>query len=278
MVVVMDGYGGDQVRAAERPHLEAGEPLMQRAADGLARIVGELLDDPAVRPQDGPGSVLLLVGSGDNGGDALFAGARLAADGRHVAVLRVGSRVHEAGLAAALDAGARLAPPARPDRRWRVAPEPAAWAPDGPSDAGAGTAGAADILRAAATPDAERLAAVAAEAAAEADLVLDGILGIGTGSGTPLRSPARQVVDAIRELARDQRAPFVVAVDVPSGIDVDTGAVADDHVLHADVTVTFGGVKAGLLTGPGATLAGRIELVDVGIGADLATMEPLIRT
>ncbi|WP_274542779.1 NAD(P)H-hydrate epimerase, partial [Curtobacterium sp. HSID17257] len=102
-VVPMDGYGGDQVRAAERPHLEAGEPLMQRAADGLARIVGELLDDPAVRPQDGPGSVLLLVGSGDNGGDALFAGARLASDGRHVAVLRVGSRVHEAGLAAALD-------------------------------------------------------------------------------------------------------------------------------------------------------------------------------
>ncbi|KTR46267.1 hypothetical protein NS359_15810 [Curtobacterium oceanosedimentum] len=258
-VVPMDGYGGDQVRAAERPHLEAGEPLMQRAADGLARIVSELLDDPAVRPQDGPGSVLLLVGSGDNGGDALFAGARLASAGRHVAVLRVGSRVHGAGLAAALDAGARLL--------------------GGPSDAaGTGTAGAADILRAAATPDADRLAAVAAEAAAEADLVLDGILGIGAGGGTSLRSPARQVVDAIRELARDQRAPFVVAVDVPSGIDVDTGAVADDHVLHADVTVTFGGVKAGLLTGPGATLAGRIELVDVGIGADLAATEPLVRT
>jgi NAD(P)H-hydrate epimerase len=37
-------------------------------------------------------------------------------------------------------------------------------------------------------------------------------------------------------------------------------------------------VKAGLLRGPGATLAGRIELVDVGIGADLATVEPLVRT
>ncbi|WIB13895.1 NAD(P)H-hydrate epimerase [Curtobacterium sp. MCPF17_052] len=82
----------------------------------------------------------------------------------------------------------------------------------------------------------------------------------------------------LRELAREQRAPFVVAVDVPSGIDVDTGGIADDHVLHADVTVTFGGVKAGLLRGPAATLAGRIELVDVGIGADLAAVEPLIRT
>ncbi|WIB37106.1 NAD(P)H-hydrate epimerase [Curtobacterium sp. MCJR17_043] len=69
-----------------------------------------------------------------------------------------------------------------------------------------------------------------------------------------------------------------MAVDVPSGIDVDTGGIADDHVLHADVTVTFGGVKAGLLRGPAATLAGRIELVDVGIGAGLATVEPLVST
>ncbi|WP_042726579.1 NAD(P)H-hydrate epimerase [Curtobacterium sp. B8] len=274
----MDGYGADQIRAAERPHLDAGEPLMQRAADGLARVVADLLDDPAVRPGDGPGSVLLLVGSGDNGGDALFAGARLASAGRRVAVLRVGSRVHEAGLAAALDAGARLAPPARPDRRWRVAPEPAAWAPAGPDDSGpTGTdAGAADILRAAVPDEGGRLAAVAAEAALDTDLVLDGILGIGASG--PLRSPAREVVDALRELARDQRAPFVVAVDVPSGIDVDTGGVADEHVLHADVTVTFGGVKAGLLVGPAATLAGRIELVDVGIAADLAGVEPLVRT
>lgn len=242
----MDGYGGDQIRAAERPHLDAGEPLMQRAADGLARIVGDLLDDPAVRPGDGPGSVLLLVGSGDNGGDALFAGARLAAAGRHVAILRVGSRVHEAGLAAALDGGARLL--------------------DGPPGGGVPA------------PDGDRLAAVATDAALEADLVLDAILGIGVRGPAALRSPAREVVDAVRELARDQRAPFVVAVDVPSGIDVDTGGIADDHVLHADVTVTFGGVKAGLLMGPAATLAGRIELVDVGIGADLATVEPLVRT
>jgi NAD(P)H-hydrate epimerase len=256
----MDGYGGDQIRAAERPHLEAGEPLMQRAADGLAAVVGELLDDPAVRPGDGPGTVLVLAGSGDNGGDALFAGARLAAAGRHVTVLRVGSRVHEAGLAAALAAGARLLD------------DPT---DDGPASPAAG-AGAADVLQAATAPTGDRVARIAREAALDADLVLDGVLGI--GGGGPLRPPARQVVAVLRELARDQQAPFVVAVDVPSGIDVDTGGIADDHVLHADVTVTFGGVKAGLLRGPAATLAGRIELVDLGIGADLATMEPLVRT
>ncbi len=182
-----------------------------------------------------------------------------AGDGREA---RVGaarrSRVHEAGLAAALEAGARLL--------------------DGPAAPATGgtDAGAADILRAAVPDEGDRLAAVAAEAASDADLVLDAILGIGASG--PLRSPAREVVDALRELARDQRAPFVVAVDVPSGIDVDTGGVADDRVLHADVTVTFGGVKAGLLVGPAATLAGRIELVDVGIGADLAAVEPLVRT
>jgi NAD(P)H-hydrate epimerase len=254
----MDGYSGDQIRAAERPHLDAGEPLMQRAADGLAAIVGDLLDDPAVRPGDGPGSVLVLAGSGDNGGDALFAGARLAAAGRLVTVLRVGSRVHEAGLAAARGAGARLLD-------------------DPVADGAAGSAaGAADILHAATVSTGDRLARVAREAALDADLVLDGILGIGAAG--PLRSPAREVVAGLRELAREQRAPFVVAVDVPSGIDVDTGGVADDHVLHADVTVTFGGVKAGLLRGPAATLAGRIELVDVGIGADLAAVEPLVRT
>lgn len=240
----MDGYGGDQIRAAERPHLEAGEPLMQRAAAGLAAVVGRLLDDPAVRPGDGPGSVLLLVGSGDNGGDALFAGARLASAGRHVSVLRVGSRVHGAGLEAALAAGAGLLT------------VPTGAPTDAPTD----------------------VAAVAAAAALGADLVLDAVLGIGVRGPSALRSPAREVVGAIRELAREQRAPFVVAVDLPSGVDPDTGAVADDHVLQADVTVTFGGVKAGLLRGPGATLAGRIELVDVGIGADLAGVEPLVRT
>lgn len=230
----MDGYGADQVRAAEAPHLAAGEPLMRRAAAGLADVVDGLLADPAVVPGDGPRTVLLLVGSGDNGGDALFAGADLAGRGHRVEVVLVGSRVHEAGLAAARDAGAVVLDGTGPD-----------------------------LVR---------------EAALRADLLLDAVLGIGRTTSTALRSPAREAVGVVRELAREQRAPAVVAVDVPSGIDPDTGAVADDHVLEADVTVTFGGVKAGLLRGPGRALAGRVVLVDVGIGPDLAAVEPLVRT
>ena len=73
-----------QVRAAEAPLLAAGEPLMRRAAAALAAIVREELAD-AVNPR-----ILVLVGSGDNGGDAMFAAALLARGGRGGAAARVG--------------------------------------------------------------------------------------------------------------------------------------------------------------------------------------------
>jgi len=60
---------------------------------------------------------------------------------------------------------------------------------------------------------------------------------------------------------------LVVAVDVPSGVDADTG-VADDEAVWADVTVTFGLMKAGLLLAPGSMHAGLLEVVDIGLIAD----------
>ena len=94
----MLGYSSDQIRAAEAPLLAAGVPLMARAAHGLAAVIAAM----------SPTRVLLLVGTGDNGGDALFAGAELASSGIEVAIVRTGSRVHEAGFAAAIDAGALI--------------------------------------------------------------------------------------------------------------------------------------------------------------------------
>jgi len=67
--------------------------------------------------------------------------------------------------------------------------------------------------------------------------------------------------------------PRVIAVDIPSGLHPDTGA-ADDAVLAASVTVTFGAVKAGLVTGRGPELAGDIVLVDIGLGPALESVEP----
>ena len=220
---MIDGYSAEQLRTAEAPYLNAGVPLMERAASGLAGVLRQLLPDTGARG-------LLLVGSGNNGGDALLAGAELAAGGVDVAMICTSERAHEPGLQRALAAGAHIEP----------------------SDA-------------------------AAALAENAHAVVDGILGTGTSANAALRGTARELVVALLPVVRAPRHPFIVAVDIPSGIDPDTGAVPDPHVLPADVTVTFGAHKAGLLLPPASELAGRIELVDVGIGDELDQLEPIIR-
>ena len=82
-----------------------GSTLMQRAAAGLAAVVGRELR--LVAGGHYGASVLVLAGSGNNGGDALHAAARLARRGVGVRLRRTGSGVHAGGWQAALDAGAR---------------------------------------------------------------------------------------------------------------------------------------------------------------------------
>ena len=88
---------------------------------------------------------------------------------------------------------------------------------------------------------------------AGADLVIDAAFGTGyhPDPDRPWRAPS-------------VGATPVLAVDVPSGIDALTGA-ADDGVLRADRTVTFQAFKPGLLFGRGASLAGRVDVVDIGL-------------
>lgn len=94
-------YTAAQVRAAEKPLLDAGEPLMRRAAAALARVARSELSAAG-------GRVLVLAGSGDNGGDALFAGAHLAEfPDVQVDVFLTSDRAHVEGLGAAIAAGAR---------------------------------------------------------------------------------------------------------------------------------------------------------------------------
>jgi len=220
----LTGWTADQVRAAEAPLLAAGEPLMRRAAAALAQHVRDLLGD---RPRAGraPG-ILVLAGSGDNGGDALFAAAELADGGATVTVLATGNRIHEEAAAAARAAGATLI-------------------------------ALGDDLDA---------------AVAGSSVIIDGILGIG-GDSPALRGRARQAVARILELLRldaphedaPAHRPAIVAVDLPSGVHGDDGSVPDPTVLPADVTVTFGAVKAGLLLTPAADYAGEVRLVDLGL-------------
>jgi ADP-dependent NAD(P)H-hydrate dehydratase / NAD(P)H-hydrate epimerase len=194
-----------QVRAAEASlmaTLPAGS-LMQRAATGLAARCARLLGGPY------GARMALLVGGGDNGGDALFAGARLARRGARVeAVLARPDRAHVGGLTALRAAGG--------------------WVTDSP-----------------------------VQAVARADLVIDGLLGIGGSGG--LRDDAAELAKLAGE-----RAGLVVAVDLPSGVDPDSGELPGEHVV-ADVTVTFGTRKVALVVDPGAAAAGRVEDVDIGL-------------
>ena len=214
-----DAYQVAAVRAAEHTLMKIVPEgtLMARAAAGLASICAALL-----RREPGyvyGARVVVLAGSGDNGGDALYAGARLARRGAAVTAIAAGSRVHPGGTAALREAGGRI------------------------------------------FDDSEATAGLIAPLITGADLIVDGLLGIGGHGG--LRDPFAALA-ARAEQAR-QAGATVVAVDLPSGIDADTGAV-DGPAVRADVTVTFGALKPGLLIDPGAGHAGAVELVDIGLG------------
>jgi NAD(P)H-hydrate epimerase len=98
------------------------------------------------------------------------------------------------------------------------------------------------------------------EVAAESDLIIDALLG--TGFRGPLRNPLREVV-AILNDARTGGAE-VIAVDVPSGLDADTGSVPGGCV-EADLTITLGFAKVGCFVDPGRVAVGELEVVDIGI-------------
>jgi ADP-dependent NAD(P)H-hydrate dehydratase / NAD(P)H-hydrate epimerase len=96
-----------------------------------------------------------------------------------------------------------------------------------------------------------------AAALASADLVVDALLGTGT-RGVPLPIVARAI-----ELINASGRP-VVALDVPSGLPAD-GGIPLGPVVRAALTTTFAGLKVGLVTEPGAALAGRVRVVDIGV-------------
>ena len=204
-------YGVSTVRAAEAAQIQAlnDGTLMQRAAAGLAAICASLLG-PVYGAVYGA-RVTVLAGSGDNGGDALYAGAMLARRGAVVTAVAATGKVHEAGLAALKQAGGRMS----------------TGMPQG-----------------------------------NADLIIDGLLGIGGHGG--LRDPFAALAAEAERQRQASLKTTVVAVDLPSGIDADTGAV-DGAAVTADVTVTFGAIKPGLLIDPGASHAGTVHLIDIGL-------------
>jgi NAD(P)H-hydrate epimerase len=224
-------YTAAQVREAEAPYLAAGVPLMERAAVGLAAETAALVTEQRKRVPGAEMRVLVLAGAGNNGGDALYAAAFLADRGARVSVVPTSSRIHRAGLEAALTAGAALRPLDEPPAALAALARAADVIVDGM--VGTGTTGE-PALRGSARAVVAAILPVLADADA--------------GGGS---------------------LPLVVAVDLPSGIGADDGTVPDPVVLPADLTVTFGGIKAGLVLRPAAEVVGRVVVVDIGIGDEL---------
>jgi len=202
---VLSAHLVDDIRAAEKAlaaNLPKGE-LMRRAARGVADHMA------FVAPGD---LVLMLIGPGNNGGDALFAAVHLLDRGVRVDLCLL-DEVHTEGLAAAQAAGAQIV----------------------------------------AAPTGQRIC-------------LDAVFGIGARPG--LSGKPAEWAHWIAE-----HRPHTVAVDVPSGVDVD-GATLPSAYVKADSTVTFGSFKNALLVAPASVAAGSngtaiAELVDIGLGPHL---------
>ncbi|GAA2004335.1 NAD(P)H-hydrate dehydratase [Nakamurella flavida] len=189
---MIHAYTAESIRSIEQVSLDRDgqATLMRRAAAAVAEQVLVALPGPL------PGRrVVVLVGPGNNGGDALLAGALLRRRGLAVtAVLTAPDRTHAVALAEfRRRAGRVLAADSR---------------------------GVAGLI-------------------SGADAIVDGLVGL--SARPPLRSPMDALVTAANESAAVR-----VAVDLPSGVDPATGTV-DGPVFAADVTVTFGAVKTGLL-------------------------------
>ena len=100
-----------------------------------------------------------------------------------------------------------------------------------------------------------------------ADVVIDGI--IGTGVHLPLNNLVSNILQSVNHsIAEMPNPPFVFAVDCPSGIDCDSGEVAED-VIPASVTICMGAVKQGLLKFPAFELVGDLRVVDIGISEEI---------
>jgi NAD(P)H-hydrate epimerase len=224
--------------------------LMERAGRGVAREIAAWwrARGNAHSPRRGRGAsgraakapgarVVVLAGRGNNGGDGFVCA-------RHLRALGFASRVLVAAGEGELSPDARANREACARARVPVAfhPEPSAWRPGGE----------------------------AARTAADADLLVDALLGTGS-RGAPRDAVARAIECA------NHLAPPIVAIDIPSGVDASTGH-AENPSIHAELTVTLALPKRGLLIEPGRSHAGEVRVVEIGIPDDLtASVLPGLR-
>lgn len=214
----------EQMREIDRKAAEIGIStafLMENAGRAVAEAIRDFVDYIAGK------RVLVLVGTGNNGGDALVAARYLHEWGAEVNVFLLRERRGE-------------------DRNL-------------------------ELLKQHAIPviNLERGGKLTRlnELLSEAEIVIDGILG--TGRARALEGDFKDVLGAVNQEKLKRPALILVAVDIPTGLNADTGAV--DHSCPAvDLTVTLGLPKPGLYNFPGAERAGKIVIADIGIPEELS--------
>ncbi len=231
----------EEMRALEAQSEAAGVPtaeLMLRAGLAVAREVRRALGGAAGR------RVLVLVGPGNNGGDGLVAARHLASWGAKIdGYLLAPRREDDPELIAALESGIRL------QRSIEEGDAARRNSRDGGAGGGDPAGGGLEHdLR-------------------NADLVLDAVLG--TGRSRPLGGLVKEAFDLVRRAKARRPALRTIALDIPSGLDADSGAV-DPSVFPADQTLTLGFPKQGLYRGPAVTAAGQVTVLDIGIPAGYA--------
>jgi NAD(P)H-hydrate epimerase len=175
--------------------------------------------------------VLVACGAGNNGGDGLALARHLHNAGHKVEVL-----LAQEAAAYQEDAGLNL----EIARRMQLS-----FTSAGDADPAAAMRNAIDRL-------------------GPPDLVVDALLG--TGAATPVREPVRGLIREINRLAGN--GPLVLSVDLPSGLDCDSGEPLGAAV-HADVTVTFCGLKSGFLSLSAQEYIGDVVVVDIGAPREL---------
>ena len=259
------------VVALEQRIADDGTPLstlMEQAGAAVAEAVCNHADEGS--------NVTILAGTGNNGGDGWVAARLLAESGRNVTLacpVAAADLTAEPARSAALEAMEYVDAHTDADEDEDAGSEGDAGSGD---DAAAGSEGAADADEAAAEDEtAGSLKVLVAPTEAQvaraiggAKVVVDALVGTGFESRM-LRDPIDswvRTLSGVRGMTTTGSGPHVVACDVPSGVNAQTGTAARRYV-KADETITMLVLKPGLLTGIGARAAGEVtvaELCDVG--------------
>ncbi|MBN1314334.1 MAG: NAD(P)H-hydrate dehydratase [Anaerolineales bacterium] len=232
-----------QMQAIERETDKAGisyNEMMENAGRGVAQALAECINVTGIK-------IVILVGPGNNGGDGLVAGRYLAESGAKVTFYLFRERSEN-------------------DENYAQVLKM-----DLP------------IFMAADDPNTKILQGIIVSA----DVIVDALLG--TGVDRPVRGAMRVILNQCDQAIRENRLnrrnsklispvrpsietnslPLVIAVDCPSGLNCDTGAL-DNTAIKADLTVTFDSPKLGHFIFPGASAVGDLMVADIGVPDNLA--------